>query len=172
MYTFRYTNATGGLPRSEHFPKDNCPLSATPAIDMLCLLLACRWEAEMRSALKFGKVAAVIIGVAGGLSSLPAMADEAFNAFWTEFTTALTNDDVETVRNLVKFPVMYNGEELGADSFPTLYDGWFDADARDCLATTTPVEDGVDYYVAYCELIYVFVNSEDGWRFEGVSVND
>src|SRR5262245_12756179 len=119
-------------------------------------------EAEMRLASKLGKVVAVILGVAAWISSLPAMADEASDAFWTKFTTALNNDDVDTVRDLVKFPVMYNGEELGADGFPTLYDGWFDADARACLATTTPVEDGVDYYVAYCELIYVFVNAEDG----------
>jgi hypothetical protein len=126
----------------------------------------------MRSVSEFGKVLAVALGVAAGLSSLPAMADEAFDAFWTNFTSALNNDDVDTVRSLVKFPVIYNGEELGADNFPTLYDGWFDADARSCLATTTPVEDGVDYYVAYCELIYVFVNTEDGWRFEGVSAND
>ena len=126
----------------------------------------------MRLGSGVGKVVALVIGIVAGVSSLPATADEAFDAFWTKFTTALNNDDVETVRDLVKFPVMYNGEELGADSFPTLYDGWFDADARACLATTTPVEDGVDYYVAYCELIYVFVNSEDGWRFEGVSAND
>ena len=126
----------------------------------------------MRLVLGAGRVVALVFGIVAGLSSLPAMADEAFNAFWTEFTTALNNDDVGTVKALVKFPVMYNGEELGADSFPTLYDGWFDADARACLATTTPVEDGVDYYVAYCELIYVFVNSEKGWRFEGVSAND
>ena len=46
------------------------------------------------------------------------------------------------------------------------------ADARACLATTEPYEDGVDYYVAYCDLIYVFVNTDKGWRFEGVSVND
>lgn len=126
----------------------------------------------MRLDLNFGKSVAVVLGLAAGMASLPAVADEAFNAFWTDFTTALSNDDVGTVKNLVKFPVMYNGEELGADSFPTLYDGWFDADSRACLASTTPVEDGVDYYVAYCELIYVFVNTENGWRFEGVSAND
>lgn len=126
----------------------------------------------MRSALKFGKVVAVALGLTGGLSSLPALADEAFDAFWQKFTTALANDDVGTVKAMVKFPVKYNGDEVGADGFPTIYDGWFDADARDCLATTDPVEDGVDYYVAYCNLIYVFVNTEKGWRFEGVSAND
>jgi hypothetical protein len=126
----------------------------------------------MRSALKLGKVVAVALGLAGGLSSVSALADEAFDAFWQKFTTALANDDVGTVKGLVKFPVMYNGDELGADGFPTIYDGWFDADARDCLATTEPVEDGVDYYVAYCNLIYVFVNTEKGWKFEGVSAND
>lgn len=126
----------------------------------------------MRSVLKFGGVVAVVSGILAGASSLPAMADEAFDAFWTKFTTALNNDDVDTVKSLIKFPVMYDGAELGADGFPTLYDGWFDADARACLATTTPVEDGVDYYVAYCNLIYVFVNTEKGWRFESVSAND
>jgi hypothetical protein len=126
----------------------------------------------MRSLSNLGRPLALGIGIVAGISSLPARADEAFDAFWTAFTTALNNDDVGTVRDLVKFPVMYNGEELGADNFPTLYDGWFNADSRACLASTTPVEDGVDYYVAYCELIYVFVNSEDGWRFEGVSAND
>lgn len=126
----------------------------------------------MRSVTAVGRVVAVVVGIVGGLASLPAMADEAFDAFWTEFTTALNNDDVGTVKALFRFPVMYNGEELGADNFPTLYDGWFDADARACLATTTPHEDGVDYYVAYCELVYVFVNTENGWRFEGVSAND
>jgi len=126
----------------------------------------------MRLASKLGIVAAVFIGIVAGMSSLPARADEAFDAFWTKFVTALNNDDVETVKSLVKFPVMFNGEELGKDSFPTIYDGWFNADARACLATTTPVEDGVDYYVAYCELIYVFANTDKGWRFESVSAND
>jgi len=126
----------------------------------------------MRSALKLGKLFVVVIGIVAGMSSLPARADEAFDAFWTKFVTALNNDDVETVRSLVKFPVMFNGEELGKDSFPTIYDGWFNADARACLATTTPAEDGVDYYVAYCELIYVFANTDKGWRFESVSAND
>ena len=116
----------------------------------------------MRSASKLGKLIVVVFGIVGGMSSLSARADEAFDAFWTKFVTALNNDDVETVRDLVKFPVVYNSEELGGDSFPTIYDGWFDADARACLATTTPVEDGVDYYVAYCELIYVFANTR-GW---------
>ena len=126
----------------------------------------------MRSVLGFGKVSAVIIGLAVGLASLPAAADEAFDAFWTKFVTALNNDDVDTVKSLMKFPVKYQGEEVGGDSFPTLYDNWFNFDARECLATTTPVEDGVDYYVAYCDLIYVFANTEKGWRFDGVDAND
>ncbi len=126
----------------------------------------------MRASLRFGMAVAITLGVAAGLSSVPAAADEAFDAFWTKFTTALDHDDVGAVRSLVQFPVTYNGESLGADGFPTIYDGWFDVDARECLATTTPVEDGVDYYVAYCGLIYVFVNTDKGWRFEGVSAND
>lgn len=126
----------------------------------------------MRSASKFGKVVAVILGVAAGLTALPSMADEAFGAFWAKFTTALNNDDVDTVRALFQFPMDYEGTEVGRDAFPQIYDDWFDADARACLATTTPVEDGVDYYVAYCNLIYVFVNTENGWRFEGVDAND
>lgn len=104
--------------------------------------------------------------------SSPVRADEAFNEFWNAFTTALTNDDVTTVKALTKFPILYDGEERGADEFPLIYDGWFTADARECLARTTPVEDGVDYYVAYCDLIYVFANTEKGWRFESVSAND
>ncbi len=118
-----------------------------------------------------GRIFAVA-GILAGLASLPARADEAFDAFWTKFVTALNNDDVDTVRSLFKFPLQYNGQEVETDSFPAIYDDWFDADARACLATTTPSEDGVDYYVAYCELIYVFVNTGDGWRFEGVSAND
>lgn len=126
----------------------------------------------MRSASNFGKVFALILGVAAGLSSFPATADEAFDAFWAKFTTALNNDDIDTVRPLFQFPMDYEGTEVGREAFPQIYDDWFDADARACLATTTPVEDGVDYYVAYCNLIYVFVNTENGWRFEGVDAND
>jgi hypothetical protein len=125
----------------------------------------------MRWVSGLGKVFAVA-GILAGLASLPARADEAFDAFWTKFVTALNNDDVDTVRSLFKFPLQYNGDEVESDSFPAIYDDWFDADARACLATTTPSEDGVDYYVAYCELVYVFVNTADGWRFEGVSAND
>jgi hypothetical protein len=134
--------------------------------------VACVVEAGMRSVLGIGKISAVIMGVAVGMASLPATADEAFDAFWTTFVTALNNDDVETVKSLIKFPVKYQGEEIGGDSFPTLYDDWFNFNARGCLATTTPIEDGVDYYVAYCDLIYVFANTENGWRFEGVDAND
>ena len=72
----------------------------------------------MRSVSGAGKVVALVFGIAAGGSSLPAMADEAFDAFWTKFTTALNNDDVDAVKALVKFPVMYNGEELGARQFP------------------------------------------------------
>jgi hypothetical protein len=126
----------------------------------------------MRSASNFGRVLAVVLGVAGGLAALPAAADEAFDAFWAEFTAALNNDDVDTVQALFQFPMDYEGTEVGRDAFPQIYDDWFDADARACLATTAPVEDGVDYYVAYCNLIYVFVNTENGWRFEGVDAND
>ncbi len=117
-------------------------------------------------------VAGTLLVVLVGLASLPARAEDGFGAFWTKFVTALNNDDVETVRSLFKFPVAHNGEQVGRDSFPAIYDDWFDADARACLATTTPSEDGVDYYVAYCDLIYVFVNTENGWRFEGISAND
>jgi len=126
----------------------------------------------MRVVSVFCKRMAIGVVWVAALAAVPAKADEAFNAFWSSFVTALSNDDVETVRALFQFPMMYDGAEVGADSFPAIYDDWFDADARACLTTTTPIEDGVDYYVAYCELIYVFVNAEDGWRFEGVSVND
>ena len=115
---------------------------------------------------------ALVVGVLAGLSALPARADEAFDAFWSKFVSALNNDDVEGVQSLFRFPMKYQGGEVGRDAFPQIYDDWFDADARACLATTSPVEDGVDYYVAYCELIYVFVNTEKGWRFEGVDAND
>ena len=115
---------------------------------------------------------ALVVGVLAGLSALPARADEAFDAFWSKFVAALNNDDVEGVHSLFRFPMKYQGGEVGRDAFPQIYDDWFDADARACLATTSPVEDGVDYYVAYCELIYVFVNTEKGWRFEGVDAND
>ena len=110
--------------------------------------------------------------ILAAVSTASARADEAFDAFWTKFVTALNEDDVGTVKALFKFPVVYNGTEVQSDSFPAIYDDWFDADARACLATTQPSEDGVDYYVAYCDLIYVFVNTEKGWRFEGVSAND
>ena len=113
---------------------------------------------------------ALVVGVLAGLSALPAQADEAFDAFWSKFVAALNND--EGVQSLFRFPMKYQGGEVGRDAFPQIYDDWFDADARACLATTSPVEDGVDYYVAYCELIYVFVNTEKGWRFEGVDAND
>lgn len=126
----------------------------------------------MRVVRGLGKSLALVVGVLAGMSALPAVADEAFDAFWTQFVTALNNDDVDTVRSLFKFPMEYEGGEVGRDAFPEVYDGWFDADARACLATTTPVEDGVDYYVAYCNLIYVFVNTDKGWRFEGVDAND
>jgi hypothetical protein len=125
----------------------------------------------MRSSSRLGKVFAVVCGALLAAANA-AFADETFDAFWEKFTTALVNDDVTTVKALTQFPVLYNGEERGADQFPLIYDGWFDADARECLARTTPVEDGVDYYVAYCELIYVFANTEKGWRFESVSAND
>jgi hypothetical protein len=126
----------------------------------------------MRSAFSLGKVLAVVICVLAGVSALPARADDGFAAFWEKFTTALGSDDVNTVKALVKFPVVYDGEERGADAFPTIYDDWFAPDARECLAGTTPVDDGIDYYVAYCDLIYVFVNTEKGWRLEGIDAND
>lgn len=125
----------------------------------------------MRSVSGFGKSLAVAVGLASGMASLPALADD-FDAFWTKFVSALNNDDVETARSLFQFPMRYDGGEVGRDAFPQIYDDWFDGDARACLATTAPVEDGVDYYVAYCDLIYVFVNTENGWRFEGVDAND
>jgi hypothetical protein len=126
----------------------------------------------MRVVPGFGKSLAVVVGLMAGLSSLPVAANEAFDAFWAKFVTALDNDDVDTVRSLFHFPMEYDGGEVGRDAFPQIYDEWFDGDARACLATTAPVEDGVDYYVAYCNLIYVFANTEDGWRFEGVDAND
>jgi hypothetical protein len=126
----------------------------------------------MRSVASLGRITAVLIGVLAGMSALPARADEAFDAFWTKFVTALNNDDTETVKALTKFPVLHEGVERGSGDFPLIYDAWFTADSRECLARETPIEDGVDYYVAYCELIYVFVNTEKGWRFEGVSAND
>jgi len=126
----------------------------------------------MRMVPGLGKVFALLAAILAGMSTASTRADEAFDAFWTKFVTALNEDDVGTVKSLFKFPLVYNAAEVGADSFPTIYDDWFDADARACLATTTPSEDGVDYYVAYCELVYVFVNTDKGWRFEGVSAND
>ena len=126
----------------------------------------------MRVVSGFGKVFALVAVVLAAVSTVPAHADEAFDAFWTKFITALNDDDVDTVKGLFKFPMVYNGDQVQGGSFPQIYDDWFDADARACLATTEPYEDGVDYYVAYCELIYVFVNTDKGWRFEGVSAND
>ena len=126
----------------------------------------------MRVVSGFGKVLALGAVLLAAVSTMSAHADEAFDAFWTKFVSALNEDDVGTVKSLFKFPMARDGEQVGADSFPAIYDDWFDADARACLATTEPYEDGVDYYVAYCDLIYVFVNTDKGWRFEGVSVND
>ena len=44
----------------------------------------------MRIVSGLGKSLALVVGVLAGISALPARADEAFEAFWTQFVTALS----------------------------------------------------------------------------------
>lgn len=107
----------------------------------------------------------------------PAAAGDDFQPFWTKFTAALKADDQAAVKALVRFPTLYQGEEVGADRFAEVYKGLFTAKNRACLAKAKPLlqenGDGQKSYFAFCsKMVWVFDRIAGDWRYAEIGPDD
>jgi hypothetical protein len=102
----------------------------------------------------------------------PALAQQDFAPFWTDFSTAAKAGDTAKVRSLTKFPFLYDQKERGEDGFEAIWKGLFTAKARTCLGKGKPVKDQ-QIYVVFCgDIGFYFEKTPAGWRFVEIGAND
>ena len=109
------------------------------------------------------KVAAVLLLLAA--CGAGDRASEPFDAFWSHFREAVVRNAESDVRDLTRFPFMYESRERTAAEFDTVYAALFDEKARTCIGTAAPVEEDGGYMVFCDAIIFVFARDETGWRF-------
>jgi len=110
-------------------------------------------------------------------ATVPATANDGFDAFWDKFVDAMQIDDRDMERRLTKFPLAIGTELYDATQFSALADALFDVDARVCLITGTPLksapEGGAVSYAVFCgRQAYVFDRSTGVWKLGAVTVLD
>lgn len=98
----------------------------------------------------------------------------AFAAFWTEFKTAVANDDKEAVAGMTKLPIYLANKEQSKAGFLKLYPGLFPKKVKACFATAKPVKEyNQDSYSVFCgKSIYVFARENGKWKFTDLGVDD
>ncbi len=83
---------------------------------------------------------------------------------WTRFATAAATGDADTVRALTRFPFLFEGRELGADRFASIWAGLFTPGVRQCMGTAQPqMEDG-RFVIACAPYVFYFAQGANGWR--------
>jgi hypothetical protein len=103
------------------------------------------------------------LGPAAATSSPGAVAS--FASDWTRFATAAATGDAATVKALTRFPFLFEGQELSADRFDSIWMGLFTPAVRECMGRAQPQPEE-DRFVVFCTpYVFYFDKGAEGWRF-------
>jgi hypothetical protein len=104
--------------------------------------------------------------------AMPAVAQQDFAPFWSDFSNAAKAGDKAKLRALTKFPFLYDQKQRGEDGFDAIWKGLLTPKARACLGKAKPVKDQENYVVFCGEVGFYFEKTPAGWRFTEIGAND
>ena len=126
----------------------------------------------MSRPLTLGACAALLMLAFAG----PAFGDDGFAPFWKGFKAALAADDGATVGSMVRYPLIFGGEDVSAAGFGKVYPTLFRSKIRTCMAKAKPqyLEDGDGIgYIVFCDkMLYIFRKDGGAWKFAELGNDD
>lgn len=105
---------------------------------------------------------------AGAAASVGGIAPGAVATFapdWTRFATAAATGDAATVKALTRFPFLFEGRELAADRFDSIWMGLFTPAVRECMGRAQPQTEENRFVVFCAPYVFYFDKGAEGWRF-------
>jgi hypothetical protein len=98
--------------------------------------------------------------------------DPEFVAFWQRFREAVTLDDREAVRAMTRLPISLDGQSYDGPGFVERFDWLFTSNEKECFASETPIREDSVYELFCGGMIFVFRDTDAGYRFTEIGVND
>ena len=111
---------------------------------------------------------------AGPAASIGGIAPGAVASFapdWTRFATAAATGDAATVKALTRFPFLFEGRELAADRFDSIWMGLFTPAVRECMGRAQPQTEENRFVVFCAPYVFYFDQGAEGWRFSEVTAD-
>lgn len=105
------------------------------------------------------------LGPAGGAGGIAPGAVASFAPDWTRFATAAATGDAATVKALTRFPFLFEGRELAADRFDSIWMGLFTPAVRECMGRAQPQTEENRFVVFCAPYVFYFDQGAEGWRF-------
>ena len=95
-----------------------------------------------------------------------------FRLFWKQFSTAIRRGNAAGAQAMTQLPFMLDGKWVTAKDYSRLWNDLLDRPTRKCLANARPVP-YADQNVAFCSgNMFIFVQTDTGWRFTEIGVDD
>lgn len=99
------------------------------------------------------------------IGSIAPGAVASFAPDWTRFATAAATGDAATVKALTRFPFLFEGRELAADRFDSIWMGLFTPAVRECMGRAQPQTEENRFIVFCAPYVFYFDQGAEGWRF-------
>ena len=99
---------------------------------------------------------------------------KSFAPFWTQFKTAVANNNKEAIAAMTKFPFDYYAKRLTKADFMKECDAIFSDEVQRCFRNAKPVKaEGRESYSVFCGTsIFGFEKGDVGYQFTNMGEND